>query len=256
MRVRRFGVVLSADRIDQALAAGADYLEPTIAGGLVVRAPDGAWTLADAFSGRHYPSFAVFFPGDLRLSDPRAPLDPVWEYLDAVLPLVASVAEPGARIVFGSGAARTIPDDVDRAAAEERFAQVVRGTRNRAAAHVLTIVLEPLNRGETNLISTIAEAVAFLDRHGIDEVPIVADLFHITVEGEPLASVREHADRIGHVHLSDGDRRHVGAGGQPWRELLELLDAAGYPGNASLECTWGDDPEAEMRTSLGLLRSA
>lgn len=251
----RIGAVVSSDRIDAALAAGVDYLEPTIANGLAVR--EGAtWRLAEAFDGGPYPSFAVLFPGDLALSDPRVPLDPAWGYLDAVLPLVASVAEPGARIVFGSGTARRIPDGVDRAEAEERFADAVRGTRDRAAAHDLVIALEPLSRAETNLLHTVEGAARFLDEHGIDGVRINADLFHMMSADEPVEVVATHADRIGHAHLADGDRRFIGAGGYPWREFLAELTASGYAGNVSLECTWGDDLEAELRTSVENVRSA
>jgi len=158
-------------------------------------------------------------------------------------------------VVFGSGTARRIPDEVDHAAGVERFAETVRGVRDRAAAHGLTVVLEPLNTGETNLIHTIEEAIAFLDDHGIDGVPVVADLFHIMLASEPLSVVRDHIDRIGHVHLADGERRFIGFGGYPWRELLDVLDSAGYTGRMSLECRWGDDHSGEVRTSLDNVRA-
>jgi D-psicose/D-tagatose/L-ribulose 3-epimerase len=253
--MRRVGVIVSPDRVDQAAALGPDYLEPAIAGALVQRDDAGRWRLDPAFAGRRHPSFALLFPGDLALSDPRVPLDAVWRYLDEVLPLVASVADPGARIVFGSGTARRIPDDVDPQAGAARFAEALRGVRDRAAAHDLVIALEPLNTGETNLIATVAEAVGFLDRHGIDGVLVVADLFHITASGEPLADVGAHIARIGHVHLADTDRRFIGSGTAAWRELLDVLDAAGYAGRMSLECSWGHDYADEVRRSLELVRA-
>lgn len=254
--MRRVGVIVSPDRVEQTAALGPDYLEPAIAGSLVHRDDSGRWRPDPAFSGRRYPSFALLFPGELRLSDPRVPLDPVVDYLDQVLPHVAAVAEPGARIVFGSGTARRIPDDVDPRAGAARFAEAVRVVRDRARSHGLVIVLEPLNAGETNLLSTVAETVAFLDEHGIDGVPVVADLFHIAASGEPLSDVGAHIDRIGHVHLADTDRRWVGSGTAPWRELLAVLDRAGYDGRMSLECRWGDDYESEVRRSLELVRAA
>jgi D-psicose/D-tagatose/L-ribulose 3-epimerase len=252
--VRRVGVIVGPDRVAAAESENPDYLEPAITGSLVHRGDDGHWTLDPVFAGRRHPSFALLFPGDLVLSDPRVALDPVWAYLDEVLPLIASVAEPGARIVFGSGTARRIPDDVDAAAGAARFAETLRGVRDRAAAHDLVVMLEPLNTGETNLIHTIVEAIAYLDEHGIDGVPVVADLFHIMAASEPLAVVGEHIDRIGHVHLADGGRRFIGAGGYPWRELLDVLDAAGYARGHTLECNWGDDFTGELRTSLALVR--
>ena len=175
--------------------------------------------------------------------------------MDAVLPLVASVAERGAKIVFGSGRARTIPDEIDRAAGEARFAEVLRETRDRATSVGVQIMLEPLHKGETNLVNSIREAVAFLDEHGISDVPVVADLFHIELEHEPFTVLHEHADRIGHAHIADTGRRYLGSGDWPWREFVAELRAAGYNGSISLECVWGDDFGGEVRTSLEALRA-
>ena len=52
--------------------------------------------------------------------DPSGLTDTMWDLITAhygrcdleLLPLVASVSEPGAKIVFGAGAARTVPDGV------------------------------------------------------------------------------------------------------------------------------------------------
>lgn len=250
-----FGVIAPSARTATALAAGVDYVEPAIAGNVAVADGDG-WRLAPEYEGGRHPSFAILFPGgDLRVADPGFPAERVTAYVDAVLPLVASVAEPGAKIVFGSGAARTVPDGVDPAAAEARFAEVLRETRDRAAGVDLQIMLEPLHRGETNLVNSIREAVAFLDRHGIEDVPVVADLFHIQLEHEPFAVLHEHADRIGHAHIADTGRRYLGSGDWPWREFVGELRTAGYDGSVSLECIWGDDFGGEVRASLEALRA-
>ena len=94
-----FGVIAPSARTEPALTAGVDYVEPAIAGNVAVA--DGAgWRLAPEYEGRRHPSFAILFPGDLRVSDPGFPAERVTAYVDAVLPLVASVAERGAKIVF------------------------------------------------------------------------------------------------------------------------------------------------------------
>lgn len=249
-----FGVIAPSARTEPALAAGVDYVEPAIAGNVAV-ADGGGWRLAPEYEGRRHPSFAILFPGDLRVSDPGFPAERVTAYVDAVLPLVASVAERGAKIVFGSGRARTIPDEIDRAAGEARFAEVLRETRDRAASVGVQIMLEPLHKGETNLVNSIREAVAFLDEHGISDVPVVADLFHIELEHEPFTVLHEHFDRIGHAHIADTGRRYLGSGDWPWREFVAELRAAGYNGSISLECVWGDDFGGEVRTSLEALRA-
>ncbi|MCJ1712830.1 sugar phosphate isomerase/epimerase [Curtobacterium sp. VKM Ac-2922] len=247
------GIVAGAALTHIVRRAGADHVEPGIAGNLVHRDGDG-WRLDPAYDDERFGSFALFVPPDLSLltEDP----DVVDGYLRAVLPIVALVATSGARIVFGSGTARTAPPDMPMAQAHERFARVVRVARDLAATHDLRIVLEPLNRDETNVVHTIEQAVAFLDAFDLQGVSVVADLFHVQAEHESFDVVRSLADRIGHVHVSDRDRLPPGEGDWPWPEFLAAVHQGGYRGPVSLECRWSDDPEPQMDAALRAVRAA
>ncbi|WFR68303.1 hypothetical protein P9139_08725 [Curtobacterium flaccumfaciens] len=97
-----FGVVAGAALTEAVRRAGADHVEPTIADNLALRSDHGGgWDRNDVYAGDRFPSFAILVPGDLALltADPGA----VRDYFDAVLPIVRSVADPEAKIVFGSG---------------------------------------------------------------------------------------------------------------------------------------------------------
>lgn len=249
------GVIAPVTDAATVRAAGADYIEPTIVGNVVTADETGTWGPNPEYRDGPAPSFAILFPGSLRLSDPEFPAAEVTDYLASTLAAVAAVARPGALIVLGSGAARTIPDGVDVTAARARFAQVVAEARDEARAHGLRIVLEPLHQGETNLLNTVAEAAAFLDEHGIEGVPLVADLFHIVLEDEPIDVVASHVDRIAHVHVADTGRRAPGTGDWPIGELLTALRGRGYRGNVTIECHW-DDLAAELPAALAHVRAA
>lgn len=246
------GIVAGEHLTGAVRRAGADHVEPSISGNLVVRGDDG-WHRNEAYAGERFGSFALFVPPNLPLltGDPAV----VDGYFRAVLPIIASVAEPGAKIVFGSGTARTAPAGMSDTDARARFARVVRVARDTAREHDLRIVLEPLNRSETNLIHTIDEAVRFLDEFDLDGVGVVADLFHVQTESEPFDVVRAHGDRIGHVHVSDRDREAPGTRGWPWPEFLRAVQDGGYRGSVSLECHWPDDAEPAMRNALDEVRA-
>ncbi|ROS75067.1 sugar phosphate isomerase/epimerase [Curtobacterium sp. PhB130] len=263
------GIVAGAELTEAARRAGADHVEPAITSNLAVRGEaqlgeaqhGGAqhgdrWRRNEFYAGQRFPSFALFVPPDLPLL--TAEPDRVDDYFAQVLPMVASVAEPGAVIVFGSGTARTAPDGMPVAVARERFARGVRSARDTAAEHDLRIVLEPLNRSETNLVHTIAEAVAFLDEQDLGDVDVVADLFHVQAESESFDVVRDLAARIGHVHVSDHDREPPGdsASAWPWPAFLAAVHDGGYRGLVSLECRWDEDPEPRMAAALALVRAA
>ena len=251
-----YGIITGHRDAAAALAAGADYVEPTIVGDLVVPDASGTWGPAPGLEDRApAPSFAVLCPPALRLSDPAMPRETVETYLRTVMAAAARCALPGATIVLGSGAARRTPEGVDPAAARARLAQMVRLARDLAAEHGLETILEPLHRGETDQITSIAEAVAFLDEHGLERMRVVADLFHIMLEHESFEVVREHADRVGHAHLADTDRIPPGQGDWPLTTFLQALRTGGYDGSVSIECTWRDLPR-EAPAALEAVRKA
>lgn len=132
----------------------------------------------------------------------------------------------------------------------------MRLARDLAAEHGLEVLLEPLHRGETDLVTTIAEAVAFLEVHDLADVRVVADLFHVMLEEEPFAVVREHAGRVGYAHVADTDRRPPGQGDWPLAGFLAALRDGGYGGHVSIECFIWQDIPAEGRDALAVLRAA
>ncbi|MGO1481980.1 MAG: sugar phosphate isomerase/epimerase family protein [Brachybacterium sp.] len=239
-----------------AYAAGADYVEPTILHNLLVQDADGTWQeapLTDAWQPA--PSFAVIAPAGLGLADPAADPGVIAGHLRLVMTAAARRARPGATIVLGSGAARSAPEGVDPAAARAQLARSVRLARDLAAEHGLEAILEPLHRGESDQINSIAEAIAFLDEHDLAEMRVVADLFHIMREQESLDVVREHAGRVAHAHIADTDRRPPGQGDWPLRAFLASLREGGYRGAVSIECEW-QDLASEAAGALAALREA
>lgn len=255
-RMPELGIITDLTHADTARRAGADYVEPTIVGNVLIDLGEGRWALnPEATGGDLAPSSAILFPADVRTSDPAFPTAAVEDYLHQVMPAVRRVSRPGAFVVLGSGASRTSPDGVDREQALERLALSIAAAHAIAAEHELDVLLEPLHRGETDLVNSLAEAVAFLDAHGLQKVRVVADLFHIMREGESFDVVREHVGRVGHVHVADTDRLPPGQGDWPIGPFLRTLREAGYDGHVSIECHW-QDFAAEVGPALAAVRAA
>lgn len=256
MQSPQYGIIAPDQDADAILAAGADYLEPTIVGNVIVQDAAGRWQPRAALRDRApSPSFAILCPGELRLSDPAFPVERTRDYLRIAFSAVAARARPGATVVLGSGGARRVPEGVDPAAGREQFARSLRAAREIAAEHGLEVILEPLHRGETDLIHTLAEAIGFLNEFGMGEIRVVADLFHIMLEEEPLEVVRAQAGRIAHAHIADSGRIPPGQGDWPLAEFLQALRGGGYRGHVSIECTWAD-VAAEAGPALAAVRAA
>lgn len=250
-----YGVIAPIDQQETALAAGADYLESTIVDVLVRAGDDGRWQPVDVAPARRVPSFAILVPGVIRISDPAVPIREISSYFEVVLDAIAAVAEPGAKVVLGSGAARTMGPEVSVTDGSARFADVLVIARDTARTRDLEIVLEPLHAGETDLIHSVQEAAGFLDAHDVHGVRIVADLYHVQLEGEPFDALERLAGRIGHVHVADSGRTPPGQGDWPLAEFLAALRRGGYREGVTIECTWGD-LAAELPAALATVREA
>jgi hydroxypyruvate isomerase len=100
-----------------------------------------------------------------------------------------------------------------------------------------TVVLEPLSGADRYPIRTAADVIAVLDRVGAPNLGLLADLYHLAVNGEDLdAVITRYADRIAHVQLADVPGRHEpGTGELDFPHLLELLRVNGYSGRTALE---------------------
>jgi len=107
-----------------------------------------------------------------------------------------------------------------------------------AAAEIgATVVLEPLSGASGYPLLTAADAIAVADRVGAPNMALLADLYHLAVNGEDLtAMIDTYAGRIGHVQIADAPGRHEpGTGEIPLDRHLAALDAAGYAGWVGLE---------------------
>jgi hydroxypyruvate isomerase len=114
-----------------------------------------------------------------------------------------------------------------------------------------TVVLEPLSGADRYPLRTAADALAVADRAGVPNVALLADLYHLTVNGDDVAAViRDHAPRIGHVQIADAPGRHQpGTGGLPIERWIAKIAATGYDGRIALEYV----PEGPSADSFGWL---
>lgn len=99
------------------------------------------------------------------------------------------------------------------------------------------ILVEPLSGVEAYPLRTADDVVAVIDRVGGSTLRLLADLYHLTINGDDLAGVIDtHAARIGHVQIADAPGRgQPGTGAVDLASHLTHLAAAGYRGNISLE---------------------
>lgn len=114
-----------------------------------------------------------------------------------------------------------------------------------------TVLYEPLNRYETNLINTLADGVQMLKGLGTASVKLLADLFHMNIEeADPAGAVGDAGGYVGHVHFADSNRRAAGLGHTAFAPVVAALRDIGYAGYLSAEVFPYPDPDAAAKQTI------
>ncbi|MFC0622463.1 hydroxypyruvate isomerase family protein [Kribbella deserti] len=103
-----------------------------------------------------------------------------------------------------------------------------------------TVLVEPLSGADRYPLLTAADVVDVItnvERTGVTNLALLADLYHLTVNGDDVGKViSTYGDRIAHVQLADAPgRNEPGSGTVPFDQHLNELAAAGYRGRIALE---------------------
>jgi sugar phosphate isomerase/epimerase len=99
------------------------------------------------------------------------------------------------------------------------------------------LLYEPLNRYETNLFNRQADAADWLRQTKIENVKILADLFHMNIEEADVPTALRHVgDLLGHVHFVDSNRRAPGMGHTHFHPIVQALREIKFQGYLSAEC--------------------
>jgi sugar phosphate isomerase/epimerase len=187
----------------------------------------------------------------MRVVGPDTDIPRFRAYLDRAAEVLASA---GAKVVvFGSGWARNVPEGFDRVRGEEQMLDALSLSADALRGTGTTLVIEPLNRSESNVINGVEEAARFARQINRPEIRVLADFYHMDKENETLNTLEANAAWLAHVHLADTGRMNPGTGSYDYPTFAAHLRAAGYTGMISAECGVADKA-AGMRDSLAFLR--
>ena len=125
---------------------------------------------------------------------------------------------------------------VDKPGARARSIESVRKIAGFAADHGVTLMLEVVNRFEQYLINDAAEAKAFVDEAGSDNVKAMLDCFHMNIEEDSMGgAIKTVGKQLGHFHIGECNRKVPGKGRMPWDEIGGALRDIGYDGAVVME---------------------
>ncbi|MGM7666007.1 sugar phosphate isomerase/epimerase family protein [Microbacterium sp. A93] len=195
---------------------------------------------------------AVFGEGrDLSHSDPDQRAAGVTHLLDAV----RFAAEVGARIVsgplYGRPGRSPARSENKRVLQREWAAEGIRVAADVARNSGVVLAIEALNRFETDLVNTVAQALELCDLVDRDNVGLTLDTFHMNIEEKNLGdAIRVAGDRIFSFQASESDRGTPGTGLVDWSDAFAALVEINYHGPIVVESFRSDEPETARAVAI------
>ncbi|MFT4148887.1 MAG: sugar phosphate isomerase/epimerase [Paracoccaceae bacterium] len=93
----------------------------------------------------------------------------------------------------------------------------------------IDVVLEIVNRFETNLLNTTAQGLKYLDDADNAALSLHLDTFHMNIEeANPAAAIRLAGDRLGYFHVGESNRGYLGDGTIDFDPIFDALEEIGY----------------------------
>lgn len=137
---------------------------------------------------------------------------------------------------------------------EAVLAENLRQAADYAKKKGVTLMLEAINRYESNYMNKAGEIADFIRRYELPATKVLVDVFHMNIEEASIEdSIRKNIDALGYFHIADSNRMYPGAGHVELKPVFDALADLGYEGYVSLECLRIPDGITAAREGLKYL---
>jgi D-psicose/D-tagatose/L-ribulose 3-epimerase len=190
-------------------------------------------------------------------------------YLEQSIKTVATLGSPLLTgVIYAPWGKRVMQHRQER---WQRSVEALKTVAPFAAEHGVTLGIEAINRFETDLVNTAAQALQMANEVNEKNVGILLDTYHMNIEEKQISgSLQNSKEKLVHLHCVENDRGVPGSGHIPWSEVFSSLKAMNYGGWLTLElfiqanqavspdlAIWRDieaDPTEAARRGLQFLR--
>lgn len=168
-------------------------------------------------------------------------------YIEDCLRFAAEIGAPLVQML-ASGETRLAP----AASRDDEWRWSVEAMRLAARTAEQTgvrICVEPLNRYEAYLVTSVEQALAYLTEVASPWVGMTLDAFHANIEEPEIAgAIRAAGPHLWHAHVADTNRQGLGRGHLDLEGMMGALREIQYDGAVVLEVTPpGPDPFTSIK---------
>ena len=232
----RLGICTDISNIAIVERCGYEYLETGLA--KLAAMPEAEYEhavkLADA-AGIRVEACNGMLPAEVRVTGPDVSAQKIHDYLELAF---ARARRLGCEIVvFGSAGARNVPEGFEIDVAWRQIGNFLRIAQVHAQDFGITVVIEPLNRGESNIINLVSEAVLIASLMQLKNVKALGDTYHMAMCSEPFTALTQAGHMLAHVHTANALGRVLPkeGDGENYVGMFEALRAGKYDARVSCE---------------------
>lgn len=138
----------------------------------------------------------------------------------------------------------------------EQVVEIYGRLAQRAQAAGIRLGLEAVNRYESNVVNTLADAARIIDAVGSEALFIHMDTYHMNIEEHDAAgAITRHKQQLGHVHIGESHRGYLGSGSVDFPAFFRALAEIGYDGPIVFEAFSPAVLNHEVANALAAWRS-
>ena len=153
---------------------------------------------------------------------------------DYVIRLFDAMQQAGVPVIgYGSGGSRFVPDGFSRDRALEQVNEFLQMCADLGEPRGVQVALEPYNYDDANFINTVPEGVEMVQKVNRPGIQLMADFFHIRLNGESFDTLAAAGPYLIHAHIAEPGRGRPQTTPAEHAAYLQALCEAGYYGRVT-----------------------
>lgn len=239
-----------------AKAAGFEYVELALQD--VLGLPDAELqTLAAQLSAHGLRALSGYnpIPSDLKLVGPEIDRTKQEAHIRHLLARAAALELTF--VILNSGASWRVPEGFP---ADEAFSQLAAFGRQLAAAasqHGMTVLVEPLRGTDSNMITTVGDALRLINAVNHPSFELMVDYSFLTIQKEDPSALLAAGSHLKHVHLANPAAKRtypMDDSESDYASFFRVLKRIGYRGGLSVHASTSSFATDAPR-AIGFLRT-
>ncbi len=183
-------------------------------------------------------------PGRVKVTGPDVDENQIRAYLDKAFDRAHKLGVQV--VVFGSGAARGVPEGWPQDEAWRQIARFLTIAEEYCEKYGIDVAIEPLRRAECNIMNLVTEGTLMSAMLNLEHIGTLGDTHHMLCGHEPFSALTQAGKQLKHVHIShsmgnEGGRDFPAADDDnDYDVIFEALQAGKYDKRVSIESGWKD----------------